>query len=60
MKDLVKAKKIFRMEISQDKSTSKLWPSQENYFLKMLKRFNTAEARSVTTLLVGHFSLSSS
>jgi len=60
MKDLREAKKILGMEISRDTSTSKLWLSQENYVFKMLKRFNIAEARPVTTPLVDHFMLSSS
>ena len=41
------------MEISRDRITCKLWLSQENYILKMLKRFNIADARPVTTL-AGH------
>ena len=60
MKDLREAKKILGMEISRDMSTCKLWLCQENYILKMLERFNMVEARIVSTLLVGHFRLSSS
>jgi len=44
--------KILGMEISRDRSTGKLWLSQENYVLKMLERFNIAEARP------GHYSFS--
>jgi len=59
MKDLGEAKKILGMEITRDRSTGRLWLSQENYILKMLERFNMAEARSVTTPLTSHFKLSS-
>ena len=58
-KDLRETKKILGKKISRDKSTRKFWISQENYFLKMLKRFNMVEARSDITPLVGHFKLSS-
>ena len=59
MKDLGAAKKILGMEIFRDRSSGRLWLSQENYILKVLKRFNMEEARPVTTPLVGHFKLSS-
>jgi len=59
MKDLTEVKKILSMEITQDRGSSKLCLSQENYVLKMLERFNMAEVRPVTTPLVGHFKLSS-
>ena len=60
MKDLREVKKILNMEISRDMSTSKLWLSQKNYVLKMLKRFNMAEERPTTISMEGHFRLSSS
>jgi len=60
MKNLREAKKILGMESSRDKSTCKLWLSQENYVLKMLERFNIAEARPITAPLAVHFILSSS
>jgi len=60
MKDLGEAKKILGIKINRDRSTSKLWLSQENYILKLLKRFNTIKARPVTILLTDHFRLSSS
>ena len=60
MKDLREAKKILGMEINRDRSTGRLKLSQENYVLKMLERLNMAKARPVTTLLPGHFRLSSS
>jgi len=50
MKDFREAKKILGMEISRDMSTCRLRLSLENYFLKMLEKFNTVEARLVTTL----------
>jgi len=59
MKDLGEAKKILPMEITQDRSSDRFWLSQENYVLKVLERFNMAEARAVTTPLAGHFKLSS-
>ena len=59
MKDLGAAKKILGMEISRDRSSCRLWLSQENYILKVLKRFNMEEARPTTTPLAGHFKLSS-
>jgi len=59
MMDLGEAKKILGMEITRDRSSGRLWVSQENYVLKILERFNMAEIRPVTTLLAGHFKLSS-
>ena len=59
MKDLGKAWKILSMEITQDRGLGRLWLSQENYVLKVLKRFNMTEVRSVTTHLTCYFKLSS-
>jgi len=59
MKDLREGKKILGIKISQDRSTCKLWLSQENYVLKILERFNMAEVRSITTHLAGYCTLSS-
>jgi len=59
MNDFRKAKKILDMEITQDRNLGRHWLSQENYVLKVLERFNMAEARSVTSPLTGHFKLSS-
>jgi len=58
MKDLGEAKKILDIEITRDRSTDRLWLSQENYVYKVLDRFNKAEVRPVTTHLAGHFKLS--
>jgi len=59
MKDWIEAKKILGMEITQERGSCRLWLSQENYVLKMLERFNMAEARPVIIPLAGHFKLSS-
>ena len=59
MKNLGEAKKILGMEITRDRSSGRLWLSQENYVLKVLERFNMAEVKSITTPLAGHFKLSS-
>ena len=37
MKDLGDAKKMLDMKITQDRSTGRLWLSQENYVLKVLR-----------------------
>ena len=57
MKDLGEVKKISGMEITQNKGSIRFWLSQENYILKVLKWFNMAEARPITTLLAGYFKL---
>jgi len=59
MKDLGEAKKILGMEITRDKDSGRFWLSEENYVLKVLERFNMAEARPFITPLAGHFKLSS-
>jgi len=58
MKNLGETKKIFGMEITRDRGSDRLWLSQENYVLKVLKRFNMTETRPATTPLAGHFKLS--
>jgi len=45
MEDLREVKKIVGIEITRDRATCRLWLSQENYALKVLKRFNMIEAR---------------
>jgi len=47
------------MEITRDRSSDRLWLSQENYVLKVLERFNMTEVIPVTSLLADHFKLSS-
>jgi len=59
MKNLGEVKKILGMKITRDRSSCRLWLSQENYVPKMLERFNMKEARQVTTLWTSHFKLSS-
>ena len=59
MNDLGEDKKILGIEITQNRGSGRLCLSQENYVLKMLERFNMAEARLVTISLAGHFKLSS-
>ena len=46
IKDLGEAKKILGMEITQDRSTCRLWLSQANYVFKVLERFNMAEVKT--------------
>jgi len=58
MKDLGEIKKILKMEITRDRGLDELWLFSKNYFLKVLKWFNMAEAKSVMTSLAGHFKLS--
>ncbi|PKI50178.1 hypothetical protein CRG98_029422 [Punica granatum] len=48
MKDLGPAKQILWMHISRDRSSGKLWFSQEKYIEKTLDRFNVAEYIVVT------------
>jgi len=57
MKILGEVKKILDMEITRERGPGRLWLSKENYVLKVLEIFNMAEARPVTTPLVGHFKL---
>ena len=59
MNDLGEVKKILGMEITQNRDSGRLLLSQENYIFNVLKRFNMAELRPVTTPLAGHFKLSS-
>jgi hypothetical protein len=58
MKDLGPAKQILGMEITRDRSSRKLWLSQERYIEKVLERFNMNAAKPVSTPLDGHFKLS--
>ena len=47
------------MQISHDKRSEKLWLSQKAYVEKVLKKFNMSKAKSICSLLAGHFNLSS-
>ena len=40
MNDLGEAEKILDMEITRDRSSDRLWLSQENYVLKVIEKFN--------------------
>jgi len=54
MKYLREGKRNLGTEISQDRCTCRLRLSQENYVFKILKKFNMAEARLITTHLASH------
>lgn len=58
MKDLGAVKKILRMEIHKDKAFRRLWLSQCSYVEKVLDMFSMGNAKTVSTLLVHHFKLS--
>jgi len=58
-KNLGEAKKILGMEITRHRDLGRLWLFQENYFLKVLERFNMTKVRLITTLLADYFKLSS-
>ncbi|PKI48888.1 hypothetical protein CRG98_030736 [Punica granatum] len=59
MKDLGPAKQILGMHISRDRSSGKIWLSQEKYIEKILDRFNMGNAKPVSSPLTSHFKLSS-
>ena len=59
MKDLGAAKKILGMEIHRDRSSKKLWLSQQGYVEKVLDRFGMSNVKPVSTPLANHFKLSS-
>ncbi|PKI57097.1 hypothetical protein CRG98_022491 [Punica granatum] len=59
MKDLGPAKQILGMHISRDRSSGKIWLSQEKYIEKILDRFNMGNAKPVSSPLASHFKLSS-
>ncbi|WCJ18000.1 Transposon Ty1-LR1 Gag-Pol polyprotein [Euphorbia peplus] len=58
MKDLGPAKKILGMEIRRDRSSRRLWLSQQGYVEKVLERFAMSNAKPVSTPLANHFQLS--
>jgi len=59
MKDLGDAKKFLGMEIRRNRSSKKLWLSQQSYVEKVLDRFGMSNAKPVSTPLANHFKLSS-
>jgi len=59
MEDLGVAKKILGMKIHRDRSSKKLWLSQQGYVEKVLDKFGMSSAKPVSTPLANHFKLSS-
>lgn len=57
MKDLDAAKKILGMTIIHDRQKKEIRLSQKQYIDKVVDRFGMAEAKVVSTPLVGHFRL---
>lgn len=57
MKDLGPAKQILGMKIVRDRTTRRLWLSQQGYIERVLKRFNMDDAKPVSIPLAGHFKL---
>ena len=47
------------IEIHRDRSSKKLWLSQQGYVEKVLTRFRMSNAKPVSTPLANHFKLSS-
>jgi len=60
MKDLGSANKILGMQIHRDRKDRKIWLSQKNYLLKILRRFNMQDCKPSSTPLPINFKLSSS
>ncbi|RDX94488.1 hypothetical protein CR513_23119, partial [Mucuna pruriens] len=60
MKDLGPANKILGMQIHRDRKDRKVWLSQKNYLLKILRRFNMQDCKPISTLLSMNYKLFSS
>ena len=58
LKDLGLAKQIVGMRIERDRSSNKLYLSQEKYIEKVLCKFRVDNAKAVSCPLVAHFKLS--
>ena len=58
MKDLGPAQQILGMKIVRERTSRKLWLSQEKYIERVLERFNMKNAKPVSTPLAGHLKLS--
>jgi len=58
MKDLGAAKQILGMRITRDRKNHKLTLSQNEYIQKVLKIFNTHNAKLISTPFANHFKLS--
>ena len=59
MKDLGSVKQIFGIRITHDRKNKRLWLSQERYLKKVLERFQMSNSKLVSSLLAGHYKLSS-
>ena len=57
MKDLGPAKQILGMRIERDRSSNKLYLSQEKYIEKVLCKFKMDNAKDVSCPLAAHFKL---
>nr|KYP47187.1 Retrovirus-related Pol polyprotein from transposon TNT 1-94 [Cajanus cajan] len=60
MKGLGPANKILGMQIHRDRKNRKIWLSQNNYFQKILRRFNMQDCKPILTPLPVNYKLSSS
>jgi len=60
MKDLGSANKILGIQIHRDRKDRKIWLSQKNYLLKILRRFNMQDCKPSSTPLPINFKLSPS
>lgn len=59
MKDLGDAKKILRIEISQDREKGTLMVTQEDYMMKVFGNYNMDKSKSLSTPLEEQFRLTS-
>ncbi|RDX83165.1 hypothetical protein CR513_35947, partial [Mucuna pruriens] len=57
--DLGPINKILGMQIHRDRKDRKVWLSQKNYLLKILRRFNMQDCKPISTPLPTNFKLSS-
>lgn len=60
MKDFEPTNKILGMQIHRDRKDRKLWLSQKNYLLKVLRCFNMQDYKPISTPLPINYKLSSS
>jgi hypothetical protein len=58
IKNMGKAKRIWRMDIDRDIKTKKLWLTQTKYIKSILARFNMGNAKPASLPLATHFKLS--
>lgn len=59
MKDIGDAKKILRIEISQDREKGTLMVTQEDYMMKVFGNYNMDKSKSLSTPLEEQFRLTS-